>query len=87
MVVNDASLEHTAARVAIHIAMRMRADQMFCWPSIDHIAKETGVSRRAVSNALDILTGGTDEKPRMRYLHRKSRPNVGNIYSLSFPWV
>lgn len=80
-VVNDPSMEHTTARVAVHLAMRMRAAQQFCWPTIDTIAKETGVSRRAVSNALDKLCAD-DHK----LILRTSRPNVGNIYALNFPW-
>lgn len=80
-VINDPNLDHTVARVAVHIAMRLRSSQQFCWPSIDTISKETGVSRRAVSIALDKLCEG-DHK----LVLRTSRRNVGNIYSLIFPW-
>lgn len=82
MVVNDPDLEHTVVRVGLHIAMRMRAGQQYCWPTIDTIAKDTGVSRRAVSNALDKLCEG-DHK----MVLRTSRPNRGNMYALNFPWV
>lgn len=82
LVINDPNLEHTTARVAVHIAMRMRAKQQHCWPSIDTIAKETGVSRRAVSNALDTLCTGD-----MKLILRTSRPNQGNLYVLNFPWL
>lgn len=81
-VINDPGVSHTTARVAVHIAMRLRGDQRFCWPSIDTIAKDTGVSRRAVSMALDVLC---DED--RRFVFRESRPNVGNMYSLNFPWL
>lgn len=89
-VVNNPDMEHTTARVAVHIAMRMRSDQQFSWPSIDTISNETGVSRRSVSTALDVLCGEPDKDTGefgTRYLLRQSRPNVGNIYSLSFPWL
>ena len=81
-VINDPEFGHTTARVAVHLAMRMRATQQYCWPSIDTISEETGVSRRAVSSALDKLCA---EDHRM--ILRTSRPNVGNIYALNFPWV
>ena len=81
-VVNDPTLSHTTARVAVHIAMRLRSDQRFCWPSIDTIAAETGISRRAVSTALDKLCDKD-----WRLVLRQSRRNVGNTYSLNFPWL
>lgn len=82
MVVNDPDLDHTAARVAVHIAMRLRATQQFCWPTINTISRETGVSRRAVSSALDKLCADD-----YKLILRTSRPNVGNIYALNFPWL
>lgn len=80
--INDPTTEHTTARVGVHLAMRLRASQQFCWPTIDTISRETGVSRRAVSNALDKLCAGDHKR-----VIRTSRPNVGNMYSLFFPWL
>lgn len=88
---NNPTLEHTVSRVGINLAMRMRGDQQFCWPTIDTIHEDTGVSRRAVSNALDKLCGEVDrvtgEVQGVVFIIRQSRPNVGNIYSLNFPWM
>lgn len=89
-VVNNPELDHSVSRVGVSLAMRMRGDQQYCWPSIDTIHKDTGVSRRAISNALDVLAGGVDDKTgedRQVYIFRQSRPNVGNIYALNFPWA
>ena len=92
LVNNDRTLEHTAARVGVHLAMRMRGDQQFCWPSIKTISTETGVSMRAVSSGLDALCGRSkdwkegEEPDREIYVFRTSRRNVGNVYSLFFKW-
>jgi DNA-binding transcriptional ArsR family regulator len=89
-VVNNPTMAHTTARVGLHIAMRMRSDQQYCWPSIETISNDTGVSMRSVSTALDVLCGSPDKdtgEVGLVYLNRQSRPNVGNIYSLTFPWM
>lgn len=88
MLVNDPTFSHVAVRVGIHLAMRMRSDQQFCWPSIKTISDETGVSERGVSMALDMLAGGVDKDGvvHRRMIFRQSRPNVGNLYALVYPW-
>ena len=87
---NNPEVDHTVARVGVNLAMRMRSDQQFCWPTLKTISKDTGVSLRAVSSALDVLCGVDDRETGevgTVYLIRTSRPNVGNIYAMFFPWL
>jgi AraC-like DNA-binding protein len=89
-VIDDDRLSHTAARIGVHIAMRMNGSkQSGAWPSISTMANQCGMSRRTVSDAVNELCG-YDRKAKewtdRRYLTAERKRNRGNRYWLNWWW-